>query len=343
MAARRARLSDYGFFVVLIVCTWLLWRTVKTVLIPVVLGAFVAVLVRPWYTRLLHASRGRRRLAAGVTTVAVVVLVLVPLILLGWALVGQLAGAVGNVAKAVQHEGVVHLLQRAPVIHHLQLSEESLKKVADEMISWSAARAAQIALGLSGMAVGSFLLIVSLFYFLVDGYRWLEEVARLAPIEPRYVRAFFVEFDRVSHGLFYGNIVAALIQGALAALGYWIFGVPQAIFWGAATALTSLVPVVGTALIWAPLAAITAIESPSRGIGIALWGAGIIAFLVDDFVRPQLMRGHMQLHPLMVFLSILGGAFAFGAVGLLFGPMAASLFFAALRIYDRDYRSRRPA
>jgi predicted PurR-regulated permease PerM len=343
MSARRARLSDYGFFVVLIACGWLLWRTVSAVFIPVVLGAFVAVLVRPWYGWLLRRMHGRRRTAAAMTALAVVFLVLVPLILLGWALVGQLASAVSTIAGAVQHEGLVHSLERLPLVRHLQLSDESVKKVADAMISWSAAKAGMVALGLSSALVGSFLLMISLFYFLVDGYRWLEEVARLAPIEPRYVRAFFLEFDRVSHGLFYGNIVAALIQGAVAAVGYWLFGVEQPVFWGAATALCSLVPVVGTALVWAPMAAIVATTSPSRGIGIGLWGAGIIAFLVDDFVRPQLMRGHMQLHPLMVFLSILGGAFAFGAVGLLVGPMAASLFFAALRIYDRDYRARRPS
>jgi predicted PurR-regulated permease PerM len=75
------------------------------------------------------------------------------------------------------------------------------------------------------------------------------------------------------------------------------------------------------------------------GVGVMVWNM-VLTGSVDNLVRPLFMRGRMRLHPLVVFLALIGGVTAFGVVGLLIGPLAAALFLAGVRIYDRDYRAR---
>jgi predicted PurR-regulated permease PerM len=67
-------------------------------------------------------------------------------------------------------------------------------------------------------------------------------------------------------------------------------------------------------------------------IGLILWGIVAVG-LIDNFLGPRLVGRGMRLHPLLVILSVLGGATFLGPVGFIFGPLAVSLFFALLDIY----------
>jgi predicted PurR-regulated permease PerM len=339
-ARRRSRLTDIGFFAVLLICGFLFWRTIQSVVIPVVIGAFIAVLVSPWCDRLTDKLKGRRRLASAITTVAVTFIVVVPTFFLGWVVADELAGGAEKVASSLQREGLAGALHDMPVVRRLHLEAADLKRLADTIVGASASILGDIVEIASEFFIGTFLLFVSLYYFLKEGRRWVVELERVAPIDEHYVRAFAREFVRVSHGLFYGTVVNAVVQGTLAGIGYAIFGVPQAVLWGAVTALMSLTPVVGTTVVWAPLALFMAMTgSTAQGIGVLVWGAVAVGG-IDNFIRPWLMKGRMRIHPLLVFLSVIGGVAAFGVVGILIGPLAASLFWAALRIYDRDFRRR---
>lgn len=334
--------SDVGFFAVLLLVALLLYRTVRPVLVPVLLGASVAVLVWPISARLAARTGDRRRLAAATTTLGVVLLVVVPVALLAWNVARELLPATSGIAARLERQGAIGILGSLPIPRRLResVSDADLSRLAEVLVAQAGHIAAVLIATASHAVVGAFLFLVALYYFLLDGQRWLTEVERLLPIDRRYVRAFAREFDAVSHALFVGSLLTACIQGTAAGLGYWLFGVPQPALWGAATALVSFFPMVGTSLVWVPLAIVVAASgSPYRGLGIGLWGM-LVTGTIDNLFRPLLMRGRMHVHPLLVFLSIVGGILAFGIVGLLVGPLAATLFLAALRIYDRDYRGK---
>lgn len=340
----RSKLVDYGFFAALAIAGFLFYRTVRAVLIPVLLGAFLATLARPWHDTLCRKFRGHRRIAATATTIAVLLLVIVPIALVTWAVVHELASVASTVASKLADEGIAGALDEIPIVRKLRqafrMTPSDMKQLADTVMAWSAETLKTLLSMASGIIAGAFLLVISLYYFLLDGNRWKKEAERLAPIEPRYVRAFLREFHNVAHALFYGSLVTAAIQGFVSWIGYMIFGVPSPILWGAVTAVMSLTPIIGTAIVWLPLAAILfATGHPVSGIGVAVWGM-MVTGSVDNVLRPLLMKGKMRLHPLLVFLSIVGGIAAFGMFGLFAGPLAATLFLTAIRIYDRDYRER---
>ncbi|MBI4510521.1 MAG: AI-2E family transporter [Deltaproteobacteria bacterium] len=337
----RGRWIDYGFFAALALAALLFYRTIEPVLVPVVVGAFAAVLTFPYCRHIARVLGGRQRSAAALATLGVIMVAVIPSVLLGWALVQEISAAAQRITAHLASGGAAAFVEKLPIpsrwkVHppeQLQAVGNALAARAGQLVSTVLAKA-------SAMVMGAFLFVLSLYYFLIEGTGWLKEAERLAPMDPGYVRAFEREFVNVSHALFYGTAVTAIVQGIVAGLGYRLLGVPQPILWGAATSFMSLTPVIGTTIVWLPIGVGMAIfKSPIRGVGVIAWGL-LVTGTIDNFIRPMLMKGRMRLHPLVVFLAVLGGVAAFGMVGIFVGPLAAALFLAALRIYDRDYRAK---
>ena len=117
-------------------------------------------------------------------------------------------------------------------------------------------------------------------------------------------------------------------------VGFWIFGVPNAILWGSFAAIAALIPGIGTALVLTPaILFLFARGEIFSAIGLLAWGVGVVG-LIDNFLGPRLMGRGIELHPLIILLSVLGGIGFFGPIGFLLGPLIVSLFFALLDIYS---------
>src|SRR5262249_6936234 len=137
-------------------------------------------------------------------------------------------------------------------------------------------------------------------------------------------------------------VVTGLAQGAFAAVGYWVTGVPEPAFFGAATAVASLVPGVGTLLVWVP-AGLFLIATRHPGVGALrlVWG-GLVGVGASDYViRPRLVGGHGTMPALMTFAALFGGVEVFGLAGLILGPLIMSLSYAILRIFAQESAERR--
>jgi len=138
------------------------------------------------------------------------------------------------------------------------------------------------------------------------------------------------------HGALSALLLIPLIQGALATIGYWILGVPNALLWGGITTLVAFLPLLGTPLVWVPICVYLALQGELwQCIVLIVYGALIIS-AIDNVLRPWIMKGPANIHPLWSFLAILGGLISFGALGLLVGPLIVSLGISALRIYELD-------
>jgi predicted PurR-regulated permease PerM len=336
------RLLDYGFFIALGLAALLLFLTVRGLIAPVLLGAAAAVLARPLEERLRRVVRGRRRVAAAMTTLVAVVIVLLPVGGLVWLAATRLPDLVGGVLPYVRSHSLSEVLGqlRLPGWLRAQISAEQLADGLQRV----AAEAGTFAAGLVGrlwsLAIAAVLFVIGLFYFLVDGERWRDQIERVLPIDRRYTRGLIAEFEKTTHALFFGSIVVALLQGCAATIGYLIFGIGNAPLWGIATAVMAFVPIIGTASVWLPMGIVQlALGDWVAGLGVLGWGLLFIG-LVDNLATPYLLRGRMRLHPLLVFLSLIGGLRAFGPIGLFLGPLSASLFVAVGRIYRRDFRDR---
>ncbi len=295
---------------------------------PLLLAAWFAHIVWPIYQKVAKAVQQRER-AAAMLTVFLVVVMLTPLTI---AALSLSASAVELGRKVLQSESGTEALKalaangsdEAP-INLQELDWQQWFDLAREH-GIQALGAANTLLGVATTVVVGVVVFVAAFYaFLVEGkqmYTWLLDRSPLSRGHSHRLAEAFVE---TGHGLIIGVGLTALIQGAVATVGYFVTGVPSALVLGLATAIASLVPSIGSALVWVPVTAGLAI-SGRTGAAIVLLIIGGLVSTVDNLLRPMLMQyGNLRLHGLILFVAMLGGIAVFGSSGLLLGPLIIRL------------------
>lgn len=179
-------------------------------------------------------------------------------------------------------------------------------------------------------------LIVCLFFMFRDGKKILVKIMQLTPLHDRYDLEIYKKFQEVSYAALLATFLTAIAQAVVAAVAYAIVGLPV-LFLGLATAVASIIPLFGTVLIWGPIALyFMFIGAWGKAIFLVLWGAIVIG-LVDNVLRPWVMKGHTHIHPFILFFGILGGVVAFGFWGIIYGPLIIAIGLTFLHIYSLEY------
>ncbi len=142
--------------------------------------------------------------------------------------------------------------------------------------------------------------------------------------------------------IIYSNAVGIplmmLIQSIAAALVYWLFGLPNVVFWAFMTAICGLIPMVGTIIVSVPLG-IWLIAAGNLWGGIALMLCGVLVIAnVDNGARIILNQKISNTHPLIIIFGVILGIPLFGFWGIIFGPLMISVFMLLIKIYYTEYR-----
>jgi predicted PurR-regulated permease PerM len=180
-------------------------------------------------------------------------------------------------------------------------------------------------------------MLYSLFFFLRDGSHLLDTVSHYMPVDKRHFNTFIDHFMNTSKAALKFTFVIGGIQGLLGGLIFYITGIDRALIWGVLMMAFSIVPAVGSSIIWLPAAIIMLVLGHIwQGITILVFCAVVISS-VDNLLRPALMGRDVQMHPLLIFLSTLGGIVVFGFSGFILGPVIASLFLATWELFLELY------
>lgn len=184
----------------------------------------------------------------------------------------------------------------------------------------------------------SFLLvIIAFFYFLKDGKKLNQSLIALSPLSDSHDRSLLGKIRNVINGVLRGYFLVGIVQGALLGLGFWIFGVPSPVLWGTVAAFASLVPSIGTAFISVPaIVYLFVIGATNPAIGLIIWAALIVG-LVDNLLNPLVVGKKINVPPLFILFSVLGGISLFGAVGVLVGPIIVGLLYELVTLYKEDF------
>ena len=166
-----------------------------------------------------------------------------------------------------------------------------------------------------------FVMLFALFFMLRDGDALGRTLRDLLPVPaPERDRLLRESRDLVIASVGAGVVVAAA-QGAIGGVAFWLLGLGAPAFWGVVLALCSLLPVVGAALVWAP-AGLWLLLSGETTRGVIMLVVGVLGIsMVDNVLRPLLLSGRTQASGLVIFFGLLGGAAAFGFIGLVIGPI----------------------
>ncbi len=316
----------------------LVW-VAKPVAAGLLLGALVAFVLQPLFERLVHRGLGPAP-ASVICTVASVFVIGAVILGLGFLLVSRGLVLIKALPEAVAPDGVLHplALQVAKLIGKLHISpaDDPLSKIKEG----AGALAYHTSTGVAAAMVFALLTLLflglSTYYVLLHWPAIVTQAERDLPFDPMHTRALFDEFQNVGRHILFGTVSTGLIQGLLAALGYWLTGVPEPAFLGALTALVSLVPGIGATLVWLPVGLFRVFTGhvASGAVEIA-YGALVVGLAIDYVIRPQLV-GRNHVPALFTFIGLFGGVAVFGLIGLILGPMLVSLCLAALKIYDEE-------
>jgi predicted PurR-regulated permease PerM len=280
----------------------------------------------------------------------VVLFVIGPLVGLSAFIVGETVDAVQFVSKTVKSEGTQGLLTHLPdsierlVQRALDQAEidtgQLVHSIQGQLTKVGGTAAAAVTAAVS--ATGTFLfqgtmMVLALFFLLTNKEAVLDWLDDASPLGKGQTRELFAEFVRVCKSVILSTAATALVQAVAALIGYYIARVPYPVFFFTLTFIIAFVPALGAAAVCLLAAAIQFLSGhPWAALFLAIYGVVVVG-LVDNVAKPLLMKDDVSMHGAIVFFALIGGLTAFGAMGLLIGPLAVALFLAMLRMYQRDY------
>lgn len=190
------------------------------------------------------------------------------------------------------------------------------------------------------LVFGTIIMFVSLFFFFADGHRMAENVMRLIPLDVRHQHELLDDFTCTSRAVVLATLVSAFVQGVLAGAGFWVAGVDSVMLLTVLTMVVAMIPFVGALSVWAPVSLwiLLAEGRTWPAVALAIYG-GLIVSQSDNVVKPLILKGQSNLHPLLALLSILGGVQAIGPVGIILGPLVVVFLQTLLRILHREMTS----
>lgn len=320
-----------------IAATYLIGLLLWPFLPAIVTSAALAALVYPAHQRVEERLR-HPDLAAFVDTTIVFFAILLPVVALSFVLVGELRTGIEEVTRQMSGmlapgSGLREWMERAG--GHLGLDPDQVSGQLGEQMqqvpSILADRTLSFLSGLGGWLLQAGTAVFTLYFMLRDGDSLVEMTRWLIPLDQEYTDRLLHRAREVTYATMYGNVVVAAVQGALVGGVFWLAGLSAAALWGTITAALSLLPVVGAPLVWVP-AGIILMSGGRVGTGLAVLAFGFfVVSTVDNWLRAVLVSDRAQLHPLVVFFSVLGAVFVFGAVGIFVGPV---LFVVGLSLIE---------
>jgi predicted PurR-regulated permease PerM len=308
-------------------------------------GTVLAIVFAPLCRRLTPVLRRSRTLAALATLAIIVVMVIVPLALVTASLVEEASGVYDRIRSGELSFGryLRQVLDVLPgwALNHLERLGLTDPAAVQERLSaglakggqFFAAQAINVGQNTLEFLISLGVMLYLLFFLLRDGDELFQRVRAAVPLSAKQQRALFTKFAVVVRATVKGNIVVAILQGALGGLIFWLLGIHAPLLWGVLMAFLSLLPAVGAGLVWAPVA----LYFLATG---AVWqGAVLIAFgvlvigLVDNLLRPVLVGKDTRMPDYVVLVSTLGGIAIFGLNGFVIGPLIAAMFIAAWDLF----------
>lgn len=345
---RQHAIQPYFLIGVLLLSIVLAFYILQPFLAPLALGAIFAVVLHPFYRFLYRRLGNRESVAALATLVVAAICILVPTFILGSQLLKEANGLYASATESGARASFGTLLDSVVIF-----AEPYVPDMGERVAAFAANLDAYIQQGLgwliqnlgsafssaAGIILDFFIFFVSLYYFLRDGSKLTKVLTELSPLVDSDDAVILHRLSLAVDSVVKGRLTISLIQGFLTGLGFFIFGVPNAVLWGLVATIASIVPPIGTAIVLAPAVAYLVLSGfVPAAIGLALWGS-IAVGLVDNLLGPKLMSRGLQLHPLLVLLSVLGGLIFFGPIGIFLGPITMSLLLVLLSLYREASKS----
>jgi len=319
---------------------------------PILLALALAMVFYPVHAWVRKWVR-RPNATALVSTFLVFLAMIVPAVVLGRAITSELAalykamngeGAQGAnwavrwlddgerwINEVMQYAGLVGFDIRATIQEHIGRGS-----------GWILQQAGSVIGDLTGVLLGAVTTAITLFFLFREGECLRERAVLMVPLAANHLERLLRSVHSVVVASVYGILAIGLLQGLLVGVGFWVLGLHSPVLWALVTAFLSPIPVIGAASVWVPAAVMLMASGHwAKSLILVAWGIGIV-HSVDNIVRPYLVGQRTKLGAVYLFFAILGGVKAFGAIGLLVGPVVLSVALVLLDILKSELNERKP-
>lgn len=343
-ATGEQRVGALLFYGIVVLLGYFVYLIFAPFIAPLAWAAILVVFFFSWHKRL--EKKTGPTWAASISTTAVTLILVIPLILVGAAFVRESIGIATNVQQNLS-AGQFDWANRALEWIQVRIPGESPDDLNVLVRQWAERSASYLAgeLGVVLRHVVRFLfamvvMILAMFYFFRDGEDIMDRLRRALPFDEEHRTRVLSEARELIFASVLSTLATAVLHGFVGGVMFAIVGIHAALFWGVMMAFFSMLPVVGSSVIWLPAAIwLIAAGHTTRGIILMAVCSGVIA-IVENILRPWLIGGRVQLSGLLIFISVLGGIAAFGVLGIVLGPIIVVTTASVLALYTHPELSR---
>ena len=320
-------------------------RTIGAGWVIIGLGLLILLGLLPFVVGLLGAGvlyvvcvPGHRRLApkigvrwaAAVMLIAALLLILLPGAVLVAVAMQQGASIVTGIPQSALFERLVQLrIGGVEVGAHVEAASGTL-------LTWLSQQALQLFGSITRTVLNIVIAFFGLYYLLVARPGTWQTVRSYLPFSPENSDLLLARFHSVTEAALLGIALTALVQGSMIGLGFYLVGLPNALFWGMITGIVSVLPVLGSAIVWLPgVVALLLQERYGAAVTLGVIG-GVGASNIDNIVRLVVFKRVSNIHPMVTLVGAFAGIRYMGLIGVLFGPLAITYFFELLHVYRAE-------
>jgi predicted PurR-regulated permease PerM len=311
-------------------------------------AAVLAFLLLPLHERLSRKLKGRKALSAGILTGLTPFFVMAPVALLSFAFAGQVIVLLNYMRgrTLLSYPEVLQKLEGYSVIGSMvHWARENAPVSAEQVQGWltegaqsvlktAASLGGSVAIGVFGTLVSFVMMLFLLFFFLQDGRRMLSSLTRLIPMEPERRAQLLKYLADVTRAVVFGSTATALIQGIFVGVGFALVGLPSPVVFGVLATIAAFLPAGAAAVLVPAVIYLMFAGRWGAAIFMAIWTAAM--WVVENVLRPLLTAHRAEVSTLAIFVGAIGGAAAFGVLGLVIGPVLLSFAVALLRFAEEN-------
>lgn len=303
---------------------------------PIFAAVVISFLVYPAYKFILKKTGDRKVLSGTIIIISLLLLILIPLSTLSGVMYNQIINLDFSEQRLNDMENTISSLVGVEIslTEGISKLETMIKTQAREtlpsFISYT-----------SNFLISMFIMFFIIFYFLIERDLFLKSFKSILPFSNKGSDYLLDESGNIVKAVLIGQVLTAIVQGVLGMISFLIAGIEGEIFWGVIMIVLSLIPVVGAFLVWLPAGLFLIFEGQlGWGIFILVWGALVVS-QVDNIVRPYFVNRFYEMHPLQTLIGIFVGLEVFGFIGIIIGPLVLSLFIILVKVYKREYGSKK--
>jgi len=318
----------------------------------IILGIVVTGIFKPVFKG--FSSKLTPRIASVLTCITIFFVIFIPVLFFFGILSKEALGLYNMARDAVFSNQLINLLENTQALD--RINDLLARAGIDKVYSWHELlapiselgkvvgfslfqQARSITSNLFSIVFYFGLMLIVVFYMFMDGEKFIHYLYDLSPLKDEHDRQLYEKFNDMAGAVLIGNGLGGLIQGCAGGLLFWSMGLNSPFLWGVIMGFLAFLPIVGIGMVLLP-AAIFLMLKASLGAGIfVLVFYGILSWGIEYIFKPKVVGNRVAMHPLIVFFAIIGGLKVYGLLGIIYGPLIATLFLTLADIYFSSFQS----